>query len=149
MMLSAIDQRTSVLAKRKTKPERRVDGLGAATRSSVSAILSTIRNDFSKGKRRRRFHPKTEILHRGVTRCGTASTEILTADDTDEEGVKFECRNPKQNRITKLQEICRGAVSAAKSRQKTVSNFPRRTFRYGFELRASDFEFVPVVAALR
>jgi hypothetical protein len=38
MMPSAIDQRTSVLAKRKTKTERGVDGFAAVTRSSVSAI---------------------------------------------------------------------------------------------------------------
>jgi hypothetical protein len=51
MMASAIDQRTSVLAKRKIKTERWVDGLGATTRSSVSAIRSNIRNHFGKGKR--------------------------------------------------------------------------------------------------
>src|SRR6267143_1280405 len=50
MMPSAIDQRTIVLAKRKIKTERGVDGFGAATCSSVSAIRCTIRNDFSKGK---------------------------------------------------------------------------------------------------
>src|SRR5438270_9139349 len=39
MIPSAIDQRTSVLPKRKKKTERGVDGfVGAATRSSVSAI---------------------------------------------------------------------------------------------------------------
>jgi hypothetical protein len=38
MMPSAIDQSTSVLAKRKTKTERGVDGFAAVTRSSVSAI---------------------------------------------------------------------------------------------------------------
>src|SRR5205814_10635227 len=53
MIPSAIDQRTIVLAKRKIKTERGVADFGAATRSSVSAIRSTIRNHPGKGKRGR------------------------------------------------------------------------------------------------
>ena len=54
-MPNETDQRTIVLAKRKTKTERLVTGFGSVC-SSVSAIGCTIRNDGIKRKREWMLH---------------------------------------------------------------------------------------------
>ena len=62
MMPSAIDQRTSVLAKRKTKTERGVGRFCCGDALERLGHSRTIRNDPAKGKRRRQGAARCEII---------------------------------------------------------------------------------------